>query len=124
MFFALLSLSAGLNAIAFSSEYYCAPKNFDGYNASYLYDAVSTVKSCDVWNSDFWKKNSPGEYGKCVQKYNENKARYSAGGCVPVAVKTYSFGTTKCTVKYLGSRNVGTYCEGPDSEKYLKQLQQ
>lgn len=117
MSFALLSLFAGLNAASFSSEYYCAPKSFSGYDSSYLYNPSTTVQSCDVW------KDESVLYNKCVQSYNQSKAIFATGGCVPIAVKNYSFGATKCTVKYLGNRKISTQCEGPDSEKYSNQLQ-
>lgn len=117
MSFALLSLFAGLNAMSFGSEYYCAPKNFDGYDYAYMYNPSSTVESCDVC------KYSSGVYNKCVQSYNQNKARFAAGGCVPITVKNYSFGATTCTVKYLGNEKISTGCSGPDAEKYSNQLQ-
>lgn len=121
--FVFLAVVLGLNLASFSSEYYCGPKDPNVYNSSYLYDTASTVSSCDTWNDDFWKKNGPDLYGKCVKSYNQNKAVYAAGGCIPITVKNYTFDASKCTVKFIGNTNRYVYksCSGPNANKLLEQ---
>lgn len=105
-------------------EVYCVDVKGPNYTFSQIFDTNSTDASCNSWKSEFWQKNSPDAYQRCLESNAQLRAAYQRGQCSPVVEKIHNFGSTTCKIKlnYKYKKQLGKQCSGPESNKYMKKL--
>ena len=95
-----------------AAKYYC-PEN-SGSNYYSINDIYDTEGDCSSWNSDFFRKNSPDTYTKCLKKNEMLKVRYNQNKCKPITKKTHNFGSAVGVVEVVESERkvISKSCSG------------
>ena len=95
-----------------AAKYYCPENpNSNFYSSG---DVYNTENDCSTWNSDFFKRNSPDLYPKCISNQKTLENRYNQGKCQPITVKTHNFGNATGKVEVVESqkRVISKSCSG------------
>lgn len=81
----------------------------DSYDHGNILD---NSNSCETWNTDFWRRHSPGNYKDCLDNKQRLKNLYSQGRCEKIVVKSFSYGGRDCVFEIIESqkRIVSSMC--------------